>query len=262
VTLSFEAQVERTSINSKQNSLQLHKEKEMVAFRKLFPVLAIGAFLIGTASTASAQTGTGQPLVCDTNAGVPPVVRAEGHTELVGDIVIVCTGGNPSQAFTANFQLFLNTNVTSRLIGGTSEALLMIDEPGAPRVDINGAPSGSQTPFCVAPNVTSFSAPGPTSITPGGFDYSVVGSQVPGLPAGGLFGIGNGTPATCNNVPVAPAGSTFPQGVTAGPANQTFQQGTYTVFRGQPPTPPTALRTLLSCGPVCRSFLRARTVPA
>ena len=27
----------------------------MVAFRKLFPVLAIGAFLLGTASTASAQ---------------------------------------------------------------------------------------------------------------------------------------------------------------------------------------------------------------
>jgi hypothetical protein len=202
----------------------------MVAFRKLFPVLAIGAFLIGTASTASAQTGTGQPLVCDTNAGVPPVVRAEGHTELVGDIVIVCTGGNPSQAFTANFQLFLNTNVTSRLIGGTSEALLMIDEPGAPRVNTDGTPSASTTPFCVAPDVTSFSAPGATVI--GGNGSAVPGSQVPGLPVRGLFG--TGTAATCNNVAVAPAGSNFPSGVTPGPANQTFQQGTYTVFRGQP----------------------------
>ena len=48
------------------------------------------------------------------------MVRAEGHTELVGDIVLVCTGGNPSQAFLANFQLFLNTNVTSRIVGLTA----------------------------------------------------------------------------------------------------------------------------------------------
>ena len=64
------------------------------------------------------RKAAGQPLVCSTNAGVPPVVRAEGYTELVGDIVLVCTGGNPDQALTANFQLFLNTNITSRLLGG------------------------------------------------------------------------------------------------------------------------------------------------
>ena len=186
----------------------------MVAFRKLFPVLAIGAFLIGTASTASAQTGTGQPLVCDTNAGVPPVVRAEGHTELVGDIVIICTGGNPAQGFTANFQLFLNTNVTSRLIGSTSEALLLIDEPGAARVNIDGTPSATATPFCVAPNSTSYSAPALTG-------EGATTSQVPGLPVGGLFG--NGTAPGCNNTAAA-----------GGPASQTFQQGTYTVFRGLP----------------------------
>ena len=92
----------------------------MVAFRKMCPVLAIVAFLLGTATTASAQA-TGQPLVCNTNAGVPPLVRAEGYTELVGDVVLVCTGGNPGQALTANLQLFLNTNITSRLVGsGTS----------------------------------------------------------------------------------------------------------------------------------------------
>ena len=89
----------------------------MVAFRKLFPVLAIGAFLLGTASTASAQAIGGNPLVCSTNAGVPPVVRAEGYTELVGDIVIQCVGGNPALgAQLANFQIFLNTNITSRLL--------------------------------------------------------------------------------------------------------------------------------------------------
>jgi len=104
----------------------------MVAFRKLFPVLAIVAFLLGTATTANAQA-TGAPLVCTTNAGVPPLVRAEGYTELVGDIVIQCQGGNPDLAFAANFQVFLNTNITSRLIGSVTEALLMVDEPGVPR---------------------------------------------------------------------------------------------------------------------------------
>ena len=79
----------------------------MVAFRKLFPVLAIGAFLLGTATTASAQAIGGNPLVCDTNAGVPPVVRAEGYTELVGDIVIACTGGNPAQAVSCQLSAVL-----------------------------------------------------------------------------------------------------------------------------------------------------------
>lgn len=115
----------------------------MVAFRKLFLVLAIGAFLLGTATTASAQAVGANPVVCSTNAGVPPVVRAEGHTELVGDIVVICTGGVPANGtFNANFQLFLNTNVTSRLLAdGMSEALLIIDEAGGT----------SGTPLCVSP---------------------------------------------------------------------------------------------------------------
>jgi len=130
----------------------------MVAFRKLFPVLAIVAFLLGTATTASAQA-TGAPLVCNTNAGVPPLVRAEGYTELVGDIVLVCSGGNPGQGLTANFQLFLNTNITSRLVGSSfSEALLLVDEPGIPRLTAAGAPNGVPTPFCLSPNVASNTA--------------------------------------------------------------------------------------------------------
>jgi len=170
----------------------------MVAFRKLFPVLAIGGFLLGTATTASAQATGGNPLICDTNAGVPPVVRAEGHTELVGDIVIQCRGGNPGLgATTANFQLFLNTNITSRLLsGGMSEALLMIDEPGGP---VN-------TAICASPNAASNSAPGVSGAV----------SQVTGLPVGGL--LGTGTAPTCNTFAAASA----------------TQTGTYNVFRAQP----------------------------
>ena len=117
----------------------------MVAFRKLFPVLAVFALLLGADAAFAQQTGF-QPLQCTANSGVPPVVRAEGYTELVGDLVITCTGGNPAAPFFANFQLFLNTNITSRLLGANnqSEALLMIDEPGLPRA------AGRPTGFCVA----------------------------------------------------------------------------------------------------------------
>src|SRR5688572_18369444 len=109
----------------------------MVAFRKLFPALAVVAL---SAASASAQVSTA--FTCTANTGVPPVVRAEGLTELTGDIVIRCLGGNPNQPVTTNIQVFLNTNVTSRLGSGDSyDALLMIDEPGAARLDVNGQPA-------------------------------------------------------------------------------------------------------------------------
>ncbi len=73
------------------------------------------------------------PFACTVNAGVPPLVRAEGIAELVGDIIINCTGGivtlPGSPIPTADFQLFLNTNITSRFYTNSSEALLLIDDP-------------------------------------------------------------------------------------------------------------------------------------
>jgi hypothetical protein len=110
------------------------KEKEMVDFRKWFPALAVVALAFGAASTANAQQVAA--FSCIGNAGVPPIVRAEGLTELVGDLVLNCNGGTPTAAGAlvpqANVQIFLNTNVTSRLVADPwSEALLMIDEPSA-----------------------------------------------------------------------------------------------------------------------------------
>jgi hypothetical protein len=110
------------------------KEKEMVDFRKWFPALAVVALAFGAASTANAQQVAA--FSCVGNAGVPPIVRAEGLTELVGDLVLNCNGGIPTAANApvpqANVQIFLNTNVTSRLTADPwSEALLMIDEPSA-----------------------------------------------------------------------------------------------------------------------------------
>lgn len=74
-----------------------------------------------------------QVFTCMANTGVPPLVRAEGLTELTGDIVINCSGdvlpaGSPAPL--VNIQVSLNTNVTSRLLNDNlTEALLLIDEP-------------------------------------------------------------------------------------------------------------------------------------
>ncbi len=105
----------------------------MADFRKLFPVFAVAALII-SASAVNAQSNPA--FSCTSNAGVPPLVRAEGLAELVGDLVLNCNGGVSTVAGgtvpQVNVQIFLNTNVTSRLVSDPfSEALLMIDEPNA-----------------------------------------------------------------------------------------------------------------------------------
>jgi len=119
----------------------------MVDFRRMIPVLAVLAFLLGSVVTANAQ-----PLQCFTSGGVNTPDRAEGLTELVGDFLVTCQFGTPTPFGaaipTVNIQVFLNTAITSRLMSGTtipgavSEALLLLDEP-AP-----GAQFGCPTATC------------------------------------------------------------------------------------------------------------------
>jgi len=93
------------------------------------------ALLLFSAAPLAAQTPP--PVTCIV-LSVPTQLRAEGLTELVGDIILTCSGGAPTQAGKpipqANFAVFLNTSATSRILGsnGASEALLLIDEPGSP----------------------------------------------------------------------------------------------------------------------------------
>jgi len=176
----------------------------MVAFRKMSPALAVAALLVGSVSAYGQGTTVG-PLSCAANSGVPPTVRAEGLTELLGDLVITCTGGNPAAPFLTNFQIFLNTNVTSRLSsdGSTYDALLLVDDPGSP---LSGAP------FCVSPGTASNSSTG-----------------IPNL--------GIQAPPTCN--PSAP-GSTFQTGtynVFRG-IRPTVSSDTSLVWPGIPVVPP------------------------
>jgi hypothetical protein len=155
--LYFEAQVERTSTDS---NFAIHKEKEM-NFRRLFTAIALLALCVGLASAQISVgpigTTTAGPLTCNATVASPPLLRSEGITDLIGDIVLTCTGGQVPAAGqpipTANFTISLGTNVTSRLLGtngaaNSSEALLLIDEPGSlqtPVVSTYG-PQAAQTP--------------------------------------------------------------------------------------------------------------------
>jgi len=131
----------------------------MVDFRRFITALAVLAVFAGL---AAAQGSGGQTqLTCATNVTATPQLRAEGYTEATGDITITCTGG-PNTAVGAlipavNITIFLNTQVTSRLLGSSnqSEALLLIDEPGsnllAPAVGGN-QPFGPLAPQTICPN--------------------------------------------------------------------------------------------------------------
>jgi uncharacterized repeat protein (TIGR01451 family) len=164
------------------------------------------------AGLAIAQVGgSGQSqLVCYTNVTVTPALRAEGYTEATGDITISCTGGvapAPGSFIPlVNISIFYSTNVTSRLIPtagstATSEALLLIDEPGS------GLPGyGASLPqvLCTTPLTGCLAAvgaiPGPTLNT----------AVIPGTstPASNVYqGVVSGNAVTFFGVPVLPAGA-------------------------------------------------------
>jgi len=128
----------------------------MADFRRLFTALALVALFVGLASAQGGLNG-GSTMACSTTTTVTPTVRSEGFTELVGDVVLNCTGGSPlgfnAQIPQANITVFLNTQVTSRIMNvsssNASEALLLIDEPGSATVQGYGA-SLAQNP-CSTP---------------------------------------------------------------------------------------------------------------
>jgi len=133
----------------------------MADFRRCFIALAALALLFGAVSTVSAQ-----PFTCQSTA--PAVqMRAEGLTEKGGDFVLTCTGGTPidpgAPAPTVNIQVFLNTNVTSRILTaatGATDALLLIDEPSVAIQKVCTVPA-SQTNGCVVTGLGA-AAPPPT----------------------------------------------------------------------------------------------------
>lgn len=145
----------------------------MADFRRWITALAVPVLFAGLASAQSGGNNN-QAFICTTNAGTPQL-RAEGITELMGDIVLTCTGGNViatgANIPVANIVVNLSVPVTSRLLPNAtttlaaSEALLMIDEPGSGQA----APAPGFGPQAT-PTLCSSPAGGatPTTNTPAG----------------------------------------------------------------------------------------------
>ena len=86
----------------------------------------------------AAIPGFAQSQACTTFAANTPQLRAEGFTELIGDILVKCTGGIPTPKGQnipqGNFTVYLNAPVTSRVLNPTAsglESLLLIDDPSS-----------------------------------------------------------------------------------------------------------------------------------
>ena len=192
----------------------------MADFRKWFYALAVVALLAGLSIPASAQIG-GTAVTCNNGGATTPIVRSQGLTELVGDLVLNCNGGSPTLAGQTvppvNITVILSVNITSKLTQGGlyNEALLIIDEPNQ-------------------------SAPGPNSNRP------ILNCGNTGAPDSGVQGpgicsiISDGNPNnTYNGTPnrwVTPAGVVTTCG-GGGPAVGTYGCGTPNVFQGRQGNP-------------------------
>ena len=136
----------------------------MSHFRKMLFAAAAVASFIGTSNTANAQ-GT-NPFVCNTSFS-PLVVRVEGLRELVGDIVITCTGGNSIGApgttpSTAN-QAVVRTGTTETgqtatlatgVQGNTATSTIGIGTPGSIGAPGLGAFTALTNPTVPAINIS------------------------------------------------------------------------------------------------------------
>ncbi len=97
----------------------------------LRPIILAAALAGAFLHCVDAQTA---PLVCTASAA-PIVVRMEGKTEPVGDLILTCSGGMPTPVNQpvpqVNINVFLNTVVTTRVTADNefTEALLLVDEP-------------------------------------------------------------------------------------------------------------------------------------
>jgi hypothetical protein len=213
----------------------IYKEKEMVDFRRWIIAAAVLTLFAGLASAqVPGGGGTGQ-LSCVASVAVPPQLRTEGLTEIVGDIVLTCSGGtalpNGSVVPTANITVSFGTNVTSRILqsgvslnGGpgqnVTEALLLIDEPGSgipvapPPFPQGIGPQAPQTPCGSGSTALVGAGPGgcvqvanniPVNpANPAAGTIPVMSSQGGGAPANMYLGLSNANQVTFEGIPVLP----------------------------------------------------------
>ena len=136
----------------------------MADFRKWLFALAGVALLAGLTVPASAQS----TVVCTVQSATDNLLRSQGYTEQVGDVVLACTGGTPTATGVnvpaINITVFLTLNVTSQItaavtnLGTTGgqflDALLIVDEPNS------ATNPATQIRNCGAAGTNELSAPG------------------------------------------------------------------------------------------------------
>ena len=179
----------------------------MADFRKWILALSVLALVFTFTGVASAQggvTGEGTNLICQAGTAVPPQLRTEGYTELVGDITLICSGGSGLVAGQpvplANVVVNLQGTITSRLIGSGSEALLMIDEPGA--VGLSGVGPAESQSLCTTPFSGCQAWVGTVS-NGGGTGIDIVTAAGSTTPAPNVYqGITSGSQVTFFGVPI------------------------------------------------------------
>jgi len=179
----------------------------MADFRKWILALSVLALVFtGVASAQGGVSGEGTNLVCVAGTAVPPQLRSEGFTELVGDITLVCNGGTApaagSSVALANVVVNMPGIITSRLLGtsGQSEALLLIDEPGA--VGLTGVGPAETQYLCPTP-FTGCQAWVGTVTNAGGSGLDIVTAAGGTSPAPNVYeGITSGSQVTFFGVPI------------------------------------------------------------
>jgi len=180
----------------------------MADFRRIVLALAVLALFTGV---AGAQGGVGGVLQCNATT-VPPQLRSEGITELMGDIVLNCSGGTaiptPIGDYIpqANFVVYTNTTVTSRLLSsGGSEALLLLDEPGS---GLGTWGAAQPITACATPLSGCTAVAEPTTFGTSAFTYAAASTTNPAY-TNMFYGVVSGSSVTFNGVPILAPTSTF-----------------------------------------------------
>lgn len=195
----------------------------MLAFRKWAFLASASLLFVGN---AAAQPGV--PFSCQFQGSSNNTLRTEGLTELVGDLVLSCTGGETTisrlgaggEVPRVNVQVFLNTNVTSRVLGSVgvagisasiTDSVLLIDEPTLP--NLRYCVPGSGTPDLSPGCLEQFATPANQGVFANGLAYNAADDVLGNVPnaffgrvAPSLSGATNSL--VWENIPLDPPGTT------------------------------------------------------